>query len=287
MNTLQAIWGALVVPLANRGERAARRVLLVGLAVLGLLPFFLLWLKYFYPGGGEAGVAIATLTWVLGGLIYVVLRWTWQSLGLAGAGVIGPAKEQAKEALRGIRLVVAFELLAGTYIALVPVEKDIPLVPILALILVTLAFIRPWTKKGWGKPISAILTLAVIAITLIFIGGGREAVGQKIEEERARQAAERQTVELVSTGGENPLRAEVVLRGPRRCSEPMVVVEEVVPDHWDYFFVGPPQARATFPDDGASRTLERWNRTDQIRGGAICFTGPAGETVQIVAYPPR
>lgn len=289
METLLELWRTFLV-LWERGERPPRRVLLLTVGAIVFWPV-LFTLAALLPWGPGTVVAIVTLLGPLGTALWLSLLpyWTGGVTVAAGLAVFnrGRLGDEARRLFRAVTLVLTGELLIGAFYVFIPVRKDPALIPIIMLVFMTLLFMRiSGLKARW---LTRLLVWLAIGITLVFLLGGRATVSRMIEEAREKATTERQTVELVEAEGENPLRAEVVLQGPRHCVGPVVITDQkgggVVPAYWDYFFAGPSKAQARF-DDGAAGSLEYWNQWVGIKGGRVCFTGPAGQTVKILAYPP-
>ena len=75
---------------------------------------------------------------------------------------------------------IGVELSIGVYFALVPISNDLGLVPLLILSATAVFFLR---VAKYAKPLVVILSIVIIAITVIFIAGGREKMAKTFQSE--------------------------------------------------------------------------------------------------------
>jgi hypothetical protein len=116
-----------------------------------------------HPGFKAIVVLLPFLTIVFGCLAFI------DPLILAVIAVF----PQGRKVIRLILIFIGIELVIGVYVSLVPISKDISLLPVLALTVIAILFLG-LVKGKIGVRVTTILFCVVITLTIIFFLGGRE-----------------------------------------------------------------------------------------------------------------
>lgn len=99
-------------------------------------------------------------------------------LGVGFGAVTLLGNPSARKGLKWLAGFIGVELTIGVYFSTVPVSKDIGLIPLLILASLALLFLR---VGGIAGILTKALALLIIAITFIFIFGGRKRVEKQVE----------------------------------------------------------------------------------------------------------
>lgn len=85
--------------------------------------------------------------------------------------------EAGRKAISTVALVLGADLVFGVYLSVVPISNDRGLVPLFALVLVAILLLRIGNARGIA---SSLLVLLAIALTVIFLLGGRGRLAQTV-----------------------------------------------------------------------------------------------------------
>ena len=284
------MWEALVeiseflVDLWQTGNSWARRII-VGIIIFVVIPaviwpFVLLGVSFVDWLQGTWFTPIVALL-PLSGIPVLVIILTLAYPLLSGILVTIPQSRRLLGRLfLWLSVLVFTELAIGLYISVFQVWNLPWLIPMLALLVVVLGtwlFLRRqfgWQRAGW---FTAMLTMGIVVITIMFLGAGIwrwayrqvEARGQSIVSRSAPQSREITRIPLL--GEDKP--SERFL-GPG-----------MIPAGWRYEFgySGPGEPQVHF-DDG---TIGPITMEFGVKGGVRRFTGSAGQEVVIRAYSPK
>lgn len=165
MKTLRELW-LILVAFWNTGNRWLRVLLIMVVAYPAIL------ILQSLAGAPQYVIALSGLILPIIMILGLLLLWPIIIVAVA-------AFAKGRAVLRWLAGLVAFELLIGIYLAIVPVGNDKGLVALFTLVLVAIFFINIAlgnTGKRTLQTALKIMVVIAIIITLIFFVGGRSNV---------------------------------------------------------------------------------------------------------------
>jgi len=219
---------------------------------------------------------VASIATTIPVLSILLLLFSWPV-----ATAIAASARHGRHVIGALLLIAAGELVVGIYLVLVPVRNAPEMIPIFILVAFATLFLTAGAsllgRTGEAtRRLATILVLIAVGITAIFFAGGVDEARTWLDEQAAasassggdsgRQAVAAQRVTQVSLLGENLCSESVNLdNGPRGKN----------------LFEGPAEARVHW-QDGTTGFITEWF---DVKGGHVCFTGPAGEKVTVRQVP--
>lgn len=256
------------------------RVLILPIIAIFLWPVVLFVGALVAPSGIVAVAALVVPIAGLCGLFFAYPVVTGLVLGVAANG-----GQAARRLFKSLFVLTGAELLIGTYLVFVPVREDPGLLAMITLALVAFVFVAPaGARKITTRVVVAILPIVVVIGTISFFFGGRDGVGDAVNElnERASNAF------VGEDSGSEEITLEVKLLGEDRLSEP-VDFRASIPPCWDYWISAPAGINPVVHfEDGTTGLIYGPGGVPTnfgFRGGKVRFTGPEGFVVRIVAAP--
>jgi len=224
-------WVAQQTPVMRRRLQTIKQRV-VRIARLAIIwPFVLVGVAMFTsPKTAQTLVPIlALLPLVLLGILFT----TWTALATFGVIAIVPTTAPlgigrllafTRSVIKTLAVVLLIDLSIGVYLSVVPVSKDAGLVPLLVLVVACLVIASIVVGAGWLRKI---FIFAILAITVIFFLGGRDAAAKKLKELDVRgglttpflaknnvcpDAFNREASHISDYRGQNPPYFDIVLR---------------------------------------------------------------------------
>ncbi len=184
---------------------------------------------------------------------------------------------RARRVLQGIITLVAIQSVYGVYLIVVPVHNEPGLlVATVALMWVAVLLIPAATGRSLARMIQTVLLVIVAFFTIAFYAGGTDGVRQKIEAIGGNDAKAAPT-EVAPSGATT---SRVTLNGFKKCS---AEVDLDVGPRGENIFLGSDTVIVRWLDYGNEEGSI--NKDWGVRGGRVCFLGPAGESVTVRQVP--
>lgn len=185
------------------------------------------------------------------------------------------------ELRRGVRWVFAFIAVevgmafyyAGVEYLAPSVDRTLVLVTFALFVLLALVAASPPGKIRTN--VMGVLTVVFVVLTVIFLFGGKDEFGNKLEAIDIGGGAKAAPLELMPTPAGRTFR--IHLLGPERLSAPFDIDRWAPTINDEFRYWGPVGTRAQFEDGTNVSLFERVG----AKTGEVRFTGPAGRVVTI------